>query len=330
MISSRRATLAVLLVVMAAVNAVILGGMLATVFFAITVAYVLGPVATWVHGRGHSRWVASTVATSLAVLGILALFVPLVVVLYLRRSQISAILEAIPDTVTVDVAGITYPIEIGSVISAVGAYLAAIAPTVAVEMTILATKAIAFLFVVFAILLRREELGQALLGPLPDELHDLAFAYHERVRETLYALYVTQAATGLGTFLVAAPTFWLLGYDAAITLALVAGILQFLPVIGPSVVVIGIAAFEVTQGETVMAGIVLVVGLVLIAFLPDAVLRPQLARRTARFPASLYFVGFIGGVLSLGAVGIIAGPLAVALLVETVSLLADDVHSEGA
>jgi predicted PurR-regulated permease PerM len=39
---------------------------------------------------------------------------------------------------------------------------------------------------------------------------------------------------------------------------------------------------------------------------------------------SLYFVGFVGGVLTLGAIGIIAGPLIVAILVEVVELLIRD------
>ena len=326
MISSRRSVLAIVLLVVVAINAVILRGMLATVFLAITAAYVLVPVTSWVRGRGYSRWIASAVATSLAVLGSLAILVPLVVVVYLRRAQISEFVGSIPEEFVVSIAGSSYTIETTPLIDAAMGYLASVAPSVAVAVTVGATKVVVFVFIVFAILFRREELSRALLEPVPDAYHDLVHAYHDRVRETLYALYVTQAATGLATFLVAIPVFWVLGYDGAITLALIAGILQFLPVIGPSLVVVGVAAFEVTRGEPVAAGTVLIVGLVLIAFLPDAVLRPQLARRTAHLPASLYFVGFAGGVLSLGAIGIIAGPLAVALLAETVALLADDAH----
>jgi predicted PurR-regulated permease PerM len=38
-------------------------------------------------------------------------------------------------------------------------------------------------------------------------------------------------------------------------------------------------------------------------------------------PATLYFIGFVGGVLSVGVVGVIAGPLIVALVAETVEIL---------
>jgi predicted ATP-dependent serine protease len=57
---------------------------------------------------------------------------------------------------------------------------------------------------------------------------------------------------------------------------------------------------------------------VIIGLVPDLVVRPQLASRQAKLPVSLYFVG---GVLT---VGVIAGPLVVALLIETVQLLAGD------
>ena len=64
-----------------------------------------------------------------------------------------------------------------------------------------------------------------------------------------------------------------------------------------------------------------------IGLLPDLVVRPQLASRQAKLPVSLYFVGFTGGVLTVGVIGVIVGPLAVAVLVETVELLGGDTAS---
>jgi predicted PurR-regulated permease PerM len=99
-------------------------------------------------------------------------------------------------------------------------------------------------------------------------------------------------------------------------------------VIGPSVVVLALVAVELTQGGFLAAASFLITGLVLIGFLPDALIRPQIAQRTADLPASLYFVGFTGGILSLGAIGIIAGPVAVALLDEIVTLLGEEATSD--
>ena len=57
--------------------------------------------------------------------------------------------------------------------------------------------------------------------------------------------------------------------------------------------------------------------------------RPRLARHTADLPGSLYFIGFTGGLLSVGPIGFIAGPLVVALLVEATELLASEVNGHG-
>ena len=74
------------------------------------------------------------------------------------------------------------------------------------------------------------------------------------------------------------------------------------------------------------AALVFVLGSLLVAWLPDVVIRPRLARETADLPGSLYFVGFVGGLLTLGPVGVIAGPLAVALVVEMAELLTDELN----
>jgi len=135
---------------------------------------------------------------------------------------------------------------------------------------------------------------------------------------------VLQAATAFGTFLVAWVLFSLLGYQGAFALAVIAGVFQFVPVVGPSIAVLAIAAAEIAAGDVFGAVVVTVLGLTLVGFLPDAVIRPRLARYTTGMAPSLYFVGFTGGVLSPGLVGFIAGPVIVALLLETVTLLADE------
>ena len=68
----------------------------------------------------------------------------------------------------------------------------------------------------------------------------------------------------------------------------------------------------------------LVIGLVVVAFVPDAVIRTQLADRTGRISPGLYFVGFVGGILTLGAIGVIVGPLVVSLLLEVIDMLSEE------
>ncbi|AAV46975.1 unknown [Haloarcula marismortui ATCC 43049] len=226
--------------------------------------------------------------------------------------------------VTLEVGEFSYPVEIAPTLIAARETLTAVAVDLAAESPVLALKAVLFSILVYAMLWRPQAPKKAVYRTVPASYHEVVNRLHQRLRGTLYAIYVLQAATAFGTFVVAWVVFWLLGYQGAFALAVVAGILQFVPVIGPSVVVLTIAVADIINGNITGAVLVTVFGLVFVGFLPDAVIRPKLARYTTGLPASLYFVGFTGGVLTLGVIGFIAGPVVIALLVELSSLLTSE------
>ena len=327
MASRRHLVLAVLFASLLGLTAVIVADLLATIFFGLTVATVLIPVARWLQERGLPRWWASVLATGIAFTGGVLVLLPIIVVLYIRRQQAIALLDSIPDEFTLTAFDLVYTVDTAELTGIAIGYLRELAIDIARGTPLLIAQAFVFTFVVFALFLRREAVAKALMAPVPSGYHDIASRLYDRFRETLFALYIIQAATAGGTFVIAAVFFALLGYQYPITLGVAAGILQFLPVVGPSLLVIGVAGLEVSAGAIDQAAIVLLLGLVLVAALPDIVIRPRLARETAKLPASLYFVGFTGGLLSLGPVGVIAGPLVVALLSELLILLADEMNS---
>lgn len=304
------------------VTAVIMRGLLGTIFFAITVAYVLVPFTDWLERRGVPAWWAAAGSTAASFVFGLGVFLPIGAVLYVRRRAALAFLRSLPDSMTLTVGEFVYVIDMSQVIALVADWVTQFAVTIAREMPILLAKLVVFAFVVFALLYQGERLRRALMAPLPAEYHGIAGTLHVRIRETLFALYVIQAATAVGTFLIALVVFLGLGVPFPVTLAVLAGLLQFLPVVGPSLVILGLAIGDFLAGDVQGAVVILVVGLVLVGFLPDAVIRPRLARETALLPASLYFVGFTGGLLSLGPVGIVAGPLVIVILIELLSMLA--------
>jgi predicted PurR-regulated permease PerM len=87
-----------------------------------------------------------------------------------------------------------------------------------------------------------------------------------------------------------------------------------------------VAGFHLSAGQFVSAILVLVVGGFFVAWLPDILIRPRLAERAANLSAGVYFIGFVGGLLSMGAIGVIAGPLVVALVVEAATLLSAELN----
>jgi len=309
------------LVGLTALSAVVLAEVLYTVVFAITVAYTLFPFRQLLVDRGHSRRVATAAVTGVAGLALVAAVLPVVYVLYRRRSTLLDLVRSLPDSIPIVAGEYAVVIRTTPLIATASELLRAAALSVAGAATVLSLKALLFAIVVYGLLARPGSVRSVAVGLAPSSIHPALERYHERIRATLVGIYVVQAATAVATSIAAYVVFALLGYDAAITLAIVAGVLQFVPVIGPSVVIVTLAVVDLVAGNVPRATTVLIVGLVVVGFLPDAVIRPKLAAAAGELPITLYFVGFVGGVLTIGPLGFVLGPLAVGLLVETVQLL---------
>jgi predicted PurR-regulated permease PerM len=317
---SRPTALAVLLVA----AALLLGAVFGTVFFAVTVAYLLVPLHRRVRRLGLPPWWASATTAGLASLLVAVPLAAGVYVLTERVGELVAALESLPESVTLTLYEYAYVVEVGTVTDVALSYLAGFAVDAAVALPELALKFTLFGMVVFGLLLAHQDAERALLATIPGAYHDVARALAARAGATLYAIYVLQAVTALATTVIALPVFLALGVPYPVTLAALAGVLQFIPIVGPSLVVGAVAVYWASIGDTTGAILVVVVAGVLVAWLPDVLVRPRLSRQTADLPGSLYFVGFTGGLLTVGPVGIIAGPLIVALVVEAASLLADE------
>ncbi|ELY46051.1 AI-2E family transporter [Natronorubrum sulfidifaciens] len=323
---TRRYVLGGVVILLGLVTGAILLEVLGTILFALTVAYVLLPVQGWLARRGLSEWSAAAAATLIGFASAVAVFSPILVTLYFRVDQVMAIIEALPREVPITAFEMTYTVDVAEVQAPALDALSSIAVSFASALPVLAIKFALFVILLFALLLKGDAAGRAAIAPIPHEYRDVVHALAKRARETLYAIYVLQLATSVATLLIGYPLFWLLGYEAAFTLAIVAAILQFVPIIGPSLLILPIAVYHVAVGELAAAVLVGVLGIGLVAWFPDVGVRPRLARRSAGLPGSLYFVGFTGGLFTLGAIGIVVGPLIVAVFVEAVSLLADEVN----
>ncbi len=302
-------------------TALILLEVFATVFFAMTVAYVFSPVNAWLRRNNVPKWWAGVVTTLLAFFSAVLVFAPIVVIVYLRRNQLIDLISRFPEDITVGLYGYSTSITLAELQAFAQEYVRTTALNLAGALPTLLIKFGLFVLVLFALFIAKSRVKHAVLAIAPEEYHDVVAALVVRAEETLFAIYVLQALTGFGTFLIAVPMFWLLGYDAPFGLALISGILQFVPIIGPSVLIAILGGFELAVGNTVGAIQIVIVGGLAIGVVPDLVIRPRFARRTADMPGSLYFIGFTGGVFSLGAIGIIAGPLVVAMFSESIRLL---------
>ena len=318
---SRTQSLTAILLLTLVLATLVLSEVIWTVVFGVTVAYMLVPLVTWMREAGLSKLWASVVAAVAGTTVLVAITGLVGFLVYRRRGAIAEFVTTVPDTIPIELLGMSYVVDTASVVETGLDVLAAFALQVARSLPTLGFKLAVFGFVVFGLLIGHEAVEEAFMTAVPRAYHDVASAFARRIEDTLYAIYVLQVATGVATFVLALPVFVLLGYEIPTTLAFIAGVLQFLPIVGPSVLLGVLALYHVTVGEVVAAVLVVVVGGVVIAWLPDLLVRPRLASRAGNLPGTLYLIGFVGGLLTLGPIGIIVGPLAVALVVEAVALL---------
>lgn len=323
----RRYVLAAISLALLVVAGLVLHQVLGTVFLAITVAYLLVPVQRRLRDRDVPEWWAATAVTAGATV---AAIIPIGIAGYLavvRLSPVLGFLNSLPESVIVTVFGFEYTVVLADVVVSIASSLRSIALAIAGDLPVLSLKLTLFAILVFALLVRHDEAEAALVAPVPREYRDVVWTLGHRARETLYAIYVLQAATATGTFLIALPVFLLLGLDFPFTLAFIAAVLQFIPIVGPSLLIAGLAIWAAAVGDVTGAILIVVLGGFFVAWLPDVLIRPRLSQRTARLPGSLYFIGFIGGLLTVGPIGVVAGPLAIALAVSAMDMLAEAENS---
>ena len=322
----RRRVLGALLIAVGILTAAILWDVVATVFFAITVAYVLYPFRRRLVRYGLSRRVASAIVTLTAFLAVIVLLTPILLTIFERRGSIIDLLNNLPDELPVELFGFVVVVDIAGLVQSTNELLRSLAISLAADAIFIILQLAMFVLILYGLLLRPRAVGTAVHRITPPEYHDIIGALHKRVAGTLYALYVIQAATAILTFPIAIVVFYILGYPDVFVLAVIASILQFFPIVGPGMLAVGLAGYDILIGMPGRAIGVIVLGPLLIGLLPDILIRPRMASRRAHLPASLYFVGFVGGVLTVGVIGIIAGPLVVAILAELVDLLGENNH----
>jgi predicted PurR-regulated permease PerM len=184
----RQYVLAALALALAVLSVVLLRAVLATVFFAITVAYVAYPLQRWLRRRGLSPRLAAGACTLVAFLAVLAILAPLAAALYFRRWELFAFLRDLPGELPLEVGEFAVTVDIDGLLAAARETATDLALATAAALPELALQLFLFTLLVYALLLKPGTLRGALLRPVPDGYQDVVLALHERTRTTLYAL----------------------------------------------------------------------------------------------------------------------------------------------
>ena len=162
-----------------------------------------------------------------------------------------------------------------------------------------------------------EKLGD--LVPFPKKHKErLLRQVKDIVISTIYGGIVVAVAQGC----IASLTFVLLSVHSPILWGLAASIASFIPVVGAAVVWVPAVFILVIKGFIGQALVLAVVGVFGISMV-DNVLRPVIMRGRLRMPLLAIFFSVIGGIELFGLIGLVMGPLVLAVFISIVDILRD-------
>ncbi len=295
---------------------------LKTLVFAATVAVVLTPYYRWLErklwGEKPRQWKQALTAgiVSIASIVILGLLVTVVVVVVVDNFEllrdfavkVASVVQRWLDSLGAQV-------DLKKAVADRADALLGYVQGIFFAATAFAVRVVIFVGSLYFFLRRGGELLKNIRQSLGERHREVLARFTKPAHSVLYAIYVVHVATALLTFVLALPFFVLIGYtEHLIFWSLLCGIFQLVPLLGPSVIMFAIAAYAFATGDSTAGTLCLAVGYPFVAIVPDVVFRPIMMGRNVKLSALLLLLGFIGGIVSMGAIGFVLGPLVLTLL----------------
>jgi predicted PurR-regulated permease PerM len=155
------------------------------------------------------------------------------------------------------------------------------------------------------------------LAPLEQvEAEYVADRFVETVQAIIFGTLVIAMVQGtLGGLM-----FWWLGLPTPVFWGAVMGLLAIVPVLGAFVVWVPAAVMLAAGGEYLSATILTIWGAVIVASV-DNLLFPVLVGNRLKLHTVVAFIGIVGGIIFLGASGLVLGPAIVAVTIALIEIL---------
>ena len=144
------------------------------------------------------------------------------------------------------------------------------------------------------------------------------------IRSIIHRLLVGTGLTALVQGVICGITYAVLGVPRAVLLGLLSVVGALIPITGPAIVWIPVAAGLALTGHPVKAIILVGVSLALVGTV-DNVMRPWLSKRAhVGLSTSVVLISIFGGMVAFGPWGLLLGPLVVRLAKEVLEIARDN------
>jgi predicted PurR-regulated permease PerM len=140
----------------------------------------------------------------------------------------------------------------------------------------------------------------------------------DTVISTIYGGIVVAIAQGL----IGGTAFALLSIHSPVLWGLAISISSFIPIVGATIVWIPTVIILLIKGFVGHAIILALIGIFLISMV-DNVLRPLIMRGRMRMPLLVIFLSVLGGIEVFGLIGLVMGPLVLAIFISVIDILRD-------
>jgi predicted PurR-regulated permease PerM len=149
------------------------------------------------------------------------------------------------------------------------------------------------------------------------------------VRDVMRAIVLSTGALALYQGVTAGIGYWIFGVDSPLVWAALTGVASILPAVGTALVWVPVGIVLMLTGHIGKGLGVLAWGGVVVVFVADYVLRPKLIGTKIKMNDLLVFIAIFGGIEAFGVLGIILGPIAVAVFLSLLRIYQHDYRPEG-
>jgi predicted PurR-regulated permease PerM len=180
-------------------------------------------------------------------------------------------------------------------------------------------------FTMFYLFRDGERIRGAAYAMLPLErvqMHDIAVRTQDVIGATIYGVLVISAIQGtLGTII-----FWSLGLPSPLLWGVVMFFLSMIPMAGAFLVWAPAALYLVATGAYLKGGILVLWGILVIGSI-DNFLSPRLVGKRASLHELLIFFAVLGGLQVFGVLGLVLGPVVVAVTLALIEMARQSYHT---
>jgi predicted PurR-regulated permease PerM len=149
------------------------------------------------------------------------------------------------------------------------------------------------------------------------------------VRDVIRAMLISTGIMSLYQAVTAGIGYWIFGVDSPLVWASLTGVASILPAVGTALVWVPVGIVMILIGHPAQGVGILLWGGLVVVFVADYILRPKLVGTKIRMNDLLVFIAIFGGIEAFGILGIILGPIAVAVLLSLLRIYQRDYRPEG-